>query len=135
MEAPVNLQSPDPAQMRPLAAQLAAILAPIEAQLNAVDKVLAQTRAVLTARDKGPVDPKMVRALRSASTRPEAPESLRRLAARIERGQLTWAEVIEGSADPEVGAFRVEAIKTARSQFDVPDSNPDHHNDPAVAKQ
>lgn len=129
-------ESPEPDRGRSLSAQLAAIFAGVRAEIKAVDTGLATTRAELAERNRQRVvDPAMVRALRSASTRPEAPESLRRLASRIQRGQLTWAEVIEGSADPEVEAFRVGAIKTARSQFDVPDPSPDHRNDPPVAKQ
>lgn len=50
-----------------------------------------------------------------------APQPLRRLAARVERGQLTWAQVIAGTDDPDIMEFCGAALDIARSQFGVPD--------------
>lgn len=83
-----------------------------------LDQAIAELKAEQDERERDAVDPALARALHQASRNPDAPDSLRRIAARVERGQLSWSAVVDGTDDPDVADFRAKAFAVAREHYD-----------------
>ena len=100
--------SPDPR------AAIEAVLEPLRAETDRVDRELASNRAFLDERRSSRVDAETRDLLSRAADSPSAPESLRRLARQVAAGRFTWDDVFAGRAGPDGAAFLADAFRTAR---------------------
>jgi hypothetical protein len=81
------------------------------AEMSALaDAGVAKANAVVVGKGL-PITDEDVRRLASAASNPDAPESLRRLAIRVDQGDFTWRQIAEGEAftDPGVVAAYADA--------------------------
>jgi hypothetical protein len=109
--------SPDPRRDIDGRAAIDAVLEPLRAETDRVDRELADNRQFLEERRSRRLDPETRDLLDRAADSPEAPESLRRLARRIAGGELTWDDVFAHRAGPDGDAFLSDAFRTAEQHF------------------
>lgn len=105
-------------------AAIDAVLEPLRAETDQVDRTLADDRAFLEERRSRGVDPETRALLTRAADSPTAPTSLRRLARRVADGEITWDDVFAHRAGPDGAAFLDEAFRTARQHFADADLTP-----------
>jgi hypothetical protein len=98
-------------------AAIDAVLEPLRAEGDRVDRELSANRAFLDERRSRHLDPETRALLDRAADSPEAPESLRRLARRVASRELTWEDVFAHRAGADGDAFLAEAFRTARERF------------------
>jgi hypothetical protein len=113
--------SPDVPDAR---AAIESVLEPLRAESDRVDQAMADNRAYLEERRKTRVDAETRGLLERAATSPGAPDSLRRVARQVARGQITWDSVFDHRAGPEGEAFLADAFRTAREHFADADLTP-----------
>ncbi len=109
--------SPDPRLVPDGRAALDAVLEPLRAETDRVDRELADNQAFLEERRSRGVDPETRALLTRAAESPTAPDSLRRVARMVAAGQVTWDDVFSHRAGPEGAAFLDDAFRTARQHF------------------
>jgi hypothetical protein len=107
--------SPDPYDGR---AAIAAVLEPLRAETDRIDREIASNKAFLEDRRAQSLDPDTRDLLSRAAESPQAPEALRRLASRVTAGEITWDDVFAHRAGPDGAAFLHEAFRTARERVD-----------------
>lgn len=93
--------------------QIRQTLAPLNEAVEEVDKIVADNRAYLADKRSRGLDAETKALLEQAARSPEAPESLRKLAKQVERGELTWDEVFRGGAGDLGRAFLTDAFRVA----------------------
>lgn len=103
--------SPDPYDGR---AAIDAVLEPLRAETDRVDRELASNQAFLDERRSRGLDEETRDLLTRAATSPSAPASLRRVARQVVAGQITWDDVFAHRAGPDGEAFLADAVRTAR---------------------
>ncbi len=106
--------SPDPYDGR---AAIDAVLEPLRAETDRVDRELASNQAFLEERRATGVDAETRDLLSRAAESPSAPESLRRVARQVAAGQITWDDVFARRGGPDGAAFLEDAFRTARDHF------------------
>ena len=105
--------TPDPRRDVDSRAATDAVLEPLRAEGDRVDRELADNRRFLDQRRGQRLDAETRELLTRAAESPQAPVSLRRLARRIAGGELTWDDVLARRAGAEGEAFVAEAFRTA----------------------
>jgi hypothetical protein len=108
MEVPVHPASPDPR------AAIDAILEPLRAETDRVDRALADNEAFLAEHRVRGLDAETRDLLSRAAQSPTAPESVRRVARQVAAGRITWDDVFAHRAGPDGEAFLHDAFATAR---------------------
>lgn len=103
--------SPDPHDGR---AAIDAVLEPLRAETDRVDRELASNQAFLDERRSRGVDAETRDLLSRAAESPSAPASLRRVARQVTAGQITWDDVFAHRAGADGEAFLADAFRTAR---------------------
>ncbi|MBB6626711.1 hypothetical protein H5V45_05175 [Nocardioides sp. KIGAM211] len=88
-------------------------LAPLEDEIAEADQVVADNRAYLAEKRSRGLDPETKELLEQAARSPEAPDSLRKLATQVERGQITWDDVFRGGAGELGREFLSDAFRVA----------------------
>jgi hypothetical protein len=121
MEDPVLPASPDPSDGR---AAVDAVLEPLRAETDRVDRELAANQAFLEERRALGLDAETRDLLSRAAQSPSAPESLRRVARLVAGGRLTWDDVFARRAGQDGAAFLEDAFRTAREHFAEADLEP-----------
>jgi hypothetical protein len=107
--------SPDPHAGREA---IAAVLEPLRAETDRIDREIASNNAFLTERRQRGLDAETRHLLTRAAESPQAPTSLRRLARRVAAGEISWDDVFAHRAGPDGTAFLREAFRTAREHVD-----------------
>jgi hypothetical protein len=98
-------------------AAIDAVLEPLRAETDRVDRALADNQAFLEERRSRGVDAETRALLARAAESPQAPDSLRRVARRVAAGEISWDDVFAHRAGPEGAAFLDDAFRTARQHF------------------
>jgi hypothetical protein len=101
-----------------------AVLEPLRAETDRVDRELADNEAFLDERRSRGVDAETQALLTRAADSPSAPESLRRVARRVAAGEITWDDVFARRAGTDGAAFLDDAFRTARQHFADVDVTP-----------
>jgi hypothetical protein len=99
-------------------AAIAAVLEPLRAETDRIEREIASNNAFLADRRQQTLDAETRDLLSRAAESPEAPEPLRRLARRVAAGEITWDDVFARRAGPDGAAFLQEAFRTAREHID-----------------
>ena len=113
-------------------AAIDAVLEPLRAETDRVDRALADNQAFLEERRSRGVDAETRVLLTRAAESPSAPRSLRQVARRVAAGEITWDDVFAHRAGPEGAAFLDAAFRTARQQFADADLTPARVPDEAL---
>jgi hypothetical protein len=111
-------ESPD------LPSAVRAIMEPLDAELDRARQVVADDRRFLQDKRERGLDPETKTLFEEAAKSPDAPDSLRRLAKQVERGELTWDDVFRGRGGELGSAFLADAFSTARRHFEDADLTP-----------
>lgn len=98
-------------------AAIDAVLEPLREETDRVDREVRDNAAFLEERRRSRLDAETRGLLDRAAESPQAPESLRRLARRVGRGELSWDDVFASRGGPDGDAFLADAFRTAREQF------------------
>jgi hypothetical protein len=98
-------------------AAIDAVLEPLRAETDRVDREVRDNAAFLEQRRRDRIDPDTRRLLDRAADSPDAPDSLRRLARRVSSGEIGWDDVFARRVGPDGDAFLAEAFRTARQHF------------------
>jgi hypothetical protein len=107
--------SPDPYDAR---AAIEAVLEPLRAETDRIDREVASNHAFLAERRRQRLDAETRDLLSRAAESPRAPEPVRRLARRVAAGEIAWDDVFAHRAGPDGTAFLREAFRTARQHVD-----------------
>lgn len=109
--------SPDYRYAGPGRAAIDAALEPLRAETDRVDRELAANESFLEERRSRALDRETCSLLSRAADSPSAPSSLRRLAARVAAGEITWEDVFAHRAGSEGAEFLEDAFRTARERY------------------
>lgn len=109
--------SPDPSLGLDGRAAIDAVLEPLRAETDRVDRELADNEAFLEERRSQGVDADTQALLARAAESPTAPDSLRRLAQRVAAGEITWDDVFARRAGGDGTTFLDDAFRTAQQHF------------------
>jgi hypothetical protein len=115
--------SPDPRLGLDARAAVDAVLEPLRAETDRVDRALADNQQFLEERRSRGVDAETRALLTRAAESPTAPDSLRGVARRVAHGEITWDDVFAHRAGAGGAAFLDDAFRTAQQHFadaDVP---------------
>lgn len=103
------MSEPDPRQR--MTAEMTRAQGMLDSMTRTADGAIAKANTVKVV-DR-PLSDEEVRRFEAAAKDQNAPESLRKLAEKVEKGEFTWQEIAEGKAfsDPEVVAAYAEAAQ------------------------
>jgi hypothetical protein len=111
-------ESPD------LPSAIRAIMEPLDAEIDRARQVVAEDRRFLQEKRSRGLDPETKALFEEAAKSPDAPDSLRKLAQQVERGELTWDDVFRGRGGELGTAFLADAFSTARQHYEDADLAP-----------